>query len=469
MKLKQGLEAFKQKIKKISLWTWFALFSFFFIANNYSNLIFWKYWKTPFISDASSYYSYLPSAFIYHTKHFQGLQDYWIIPAPNGDGAPKMTMGVAVMETPFFLLGDWIANHNDYEPNGFTPPYIWCIYFGMIFYVLAGLWYLYRMLILYFHPLASILTVFAIFYATNLLFYTVSMGQMAHAYAFTLFCFFLFNAVKWHRDKRPANLYLCAFIGGLIFLVRPPDVIIFIVLPFLGVLNGETLLSTMSSFWSARKKVIFAALLFLLTICPQFIYWKINTGQFYFDAYKGEHFFWTDPQLINFFFSYRKGFFLYSPVMILAFLGFIPLYRKYKHLFWPAFLFTLLNIYIITCWWDWTYSGSFGSRALVDSFGLLAIPLCALIQALILGFKNKWLKVSSALVTCVLLYLCFSLNLSMTKAFNSGHIHYSDMSKEAYWMIFNKETFTKEETAKIMKAFKPLPSKQMLGGKRDDK
>ncbi|HXC04790.1 MAG TPA: glycosyltransferase family 39 protein, partial [Bacteroidia bacterium] len=335
MMLKPYLEALVNRLKKTSLWTVFALLSFFFLANNYNDLIYWKPWKKPFISDAAQYYSYLPASCI-DKSHNTSNPEIALIKTPNGGFVPKMSMGVAVMESPFFFLGDWIANHNEYEPNGYTPPYIWCIYFGTILYVMAGLWCLYHTLLLYFKPLPALLTVFAVFYATNLFFYTVSYGQMAHSFGFTLFCFFLYAAVRWQREKKSKYLFWCAFLGGLIFLVRPPDILLFIILPFLGVSNWNDLKDNFLFIWESRLKIVLAILLFLLTLSPQLIYWKIHTGHFYFDAYIGEHFFMTDPQLLNMLFSYRKGLIPYTPVMALAFIGFIPLYIRHRPLFWAT-------------------------------------------------------------------------------------------------------------------------------------
>ncbi len=457
----------KERLKKMSLWTLFAVFSFVFLSSQYSGLIYWKYQKTPFFQDANQYYSYLPSLFIHHEIQFHSPAEYWLIPTPNGKVVPKMSMGVAIMEAPMFLIGDWIANHHDYPPDGYSPPYIWTIYFGTILYVFFGLWFLYKTLIMFFKPLAALLTVFSVFYATNLLYYTVSLGQMSHSFLFTLYCFFLYTAAMWYKEKRKKHLYLSAFLGGLIFMARPVDGIIFLLLPLMGVYNIGTLKSRVVYLWSLRTQLLIAILLFFVIISPQLIYWKINSGSFIFDAYIGEKFFFTDPQVINFLFSYRKGLFLYTPIMLLAFIGFIPLYRKQRSLFLPVLAFTVLNIYLLSCWWDWTFSGSFGCRAMVQNYALLALPLCAFYEMLIDLFQAVWAKTVTVILLCSLIYCFFSLNLTMTKGYNNALIHYSGMTKEAYWFVFNKERIPAEDWPKLNSLFRPMDIKQFRAGHRN--
>jgi len=63
----------------------------------------------------------------------------------------KYTLGVGVMQTPAFLLAHFIASiSNDYEANGWSPPYIFLVNFSKVIYILIGLYFMIGILERYF-------------------------------------------------------------------------------------------------------------------------------------------------------------------------------------------------------------------------------------------------------------------------------------------------------------------------------
>jgi hypothetical protein len=457
----------KALCEKIPAWKVFAFCSFIFVMTQYSDLLYWKFLKTPFFSDTNQYYSYLPATFIYHTANFKCPTEYYLISTPTKDLVPKMTMGVSVMESPLFAIGHFLAGKNEYPQDGYSPPYIWSIYFGIILYVFIGLWFLYRSLLMFFRPLISILTVFAVFYCTNLLFYTISLGTMSHSFLFSLYSVFLFATLKWQREGKQGYLVLASFLCGLCTLIRPSDFLLLLVPAFIGISNKESWKAKWSYLLSIKGTILLSVLVFALTVCPQFIYWKIHSGHFFFDTYVNEKFYFNDPQIRRFLFSYRKGLFLYAPIMVFAFLGFIPLYIRHRSVFWAVVIYNCLNIYLLSCWWDWTYSASFGNRAMIQSFAILALPLAAMFSWMIDSFAAWWKRTVAFSFVAYLVYFCFTLNLSMSHKFIGGWLHYSDMSKEAYWFVLKKDVMTGEDGEKLQKMFSPFQTEQMRRGLRD--
>jgi hypothetical protein len=101
-------------------------------------------------------------------------------------------------------------------------------------------------------------------------------------------------------------------------------------------------------------------------------------GSYY--SYGDEGFFFTNPQIINGLFSYRKGWLIYTPLMIFALLGILTLARrKFQQFFIPVLIFTVANIYVVYSWWCWWYGGSFGSRPMIDSYPLMAVALAGMV------------------------------------------------------------------------------------------
>ena len=50
----------------------------------------------------------------------------------NGNFVFKYLGGVSIMETPFFLVGNFMAMHTKWEAGGFSPPYQYSVVFGAI-------------------------------------------------------------------------------------------------------------------------------------------------------------------------------------------------------------------------------------------------------------------------------------------------------------------------------------------------
>ena len=72
-----------------------------------------------------------------------------------------------------------------------------------------------------------------------------------------------------------------------------------------------------------RKFKFYAAgiIFMILPLIPQMVYWKLHTGNLLFYTYGEEKFFWNDPKVLEGLFSFRKGWLVYSPLMLLSLTG----------------------------------------------------------------------------------------------------------------------------------------------------
>ena len=103
--------------------------------------------------------------------------------------------------------------------------------------------------------------------------------------------------------------------------------------------------------FSNFKLVAVAMITAILVFLPQIIHWKYITGHWYFNNYKmAEGFNLLRPNLIPFFFSFKKGVFVYTPA-VLVFIGSLFL-RKFRNsgTAWAIIIFLVLNTYLISCW-----------------------------------------------------------------------------------------------------------------------
>ena len=137
-----------------------------------------------------------------------------------------------------------------------------------------------------------------------------------------------------------------AFVLGLIILVRPVNALVLAAIPFLASSPGN-LLSTVKT-KNLKLDLIPAAALFFLAISPQLIINFLQTGNLFVLGYRNEGFYFDSPEFANFLLSYRKGWLVYTPFMLLLLPSLIFLYRRSKYEFFSFLIFLVLLIYIFS-------------------------------------------------------------------------------------------------------------------------
>jgi len=170
------------------------------------------------------------------------------------------------------------------------------------------------------------------------------------------------------------------------------------------------------------------------------IYWKITAGQFFFYSYEEQGFYWSSPYLFQVMLSVRKGWLIYTPAMVLALIGFYFLWKQHRTLLLVAISYFCINYYVVSAWEIWWYGGSFGQRALVQSYAMLCFPLGALISW---AWRSNWTKIP---LTGFLLF-CAWLNLLQTYQSHgsNGFLPPDMMTKEYYIRIFGRLSIDKTD------------------------
>jgi hypothetical protein len=401
-------------------------------------------------NDVVSYYAYLPAGIIFNDLTFSFMQDLpadfdgtiWLQTAPNGKPILRMTMGLAILWIPFFLLAHVTAHLAGVSALGYSWPYSLSIFIAALFYLFAGLYFLRKILLQYVSDVVAAITLAIVVLATNLMYYVISEPGMTHVYNFSLIIIFLYLSITWINKPSIKNSLFLGILAGLIILIRPVNGIILLFPALIEIRSFKDFLNRIAAKW---KMILVAAIAVLLVLLPQMLYWKAQTGHYIFNSYMDAGvFYFLDPDIINGLFSYRKGWLIYTPVMIFALAGLIWMKKEAPVLFFPMLLFVILNIYIIYSWWCWWYGGSFGSRPMIDSYGILAIPLAILIQKVFMN--NIWMRGSILIVIVGFLLL----NQFQMTQYRTSLLHWDSMTKEAYWGIFGRITFP-ENYAQMIK------------------
>ncbi|MFO7614814.1 MAG: hypothetical protein R6W71_09270 [Bacteroidales bacterium] len=339
-------------------------------------------------------------------------------------------MGLSVLYAPFFFPAHLLAESLGYEPNGYTNPYRAALIVSSVFYAFLGFIFLMKLMRRYFARREIAITILALGLGTNLYFYTTLEPPMSHAYSFFLFALFLLAVDSWLRKPVVGWAALMGVTIGLIVLVRPSNGIILLVLPLWNISSVKALRERFMLFFKKYRQITVMAILAFLLVIPQLIYWKYITGSYLYYGYREERFFFNDPAFIQGLFSYRKGWLVYTPIMIFSLFGMVVMFFRNRGLFWPVATFTILNFYIVWSWWCWWYGGGFGQRVLIESYALMAFPFAAYTK---LMFERKIIVRSLYLL---LLAGFISLNIFQTRQYYKGVIHWDAMSREAYWNTY---------------------------------
>lgn len=392
--------------------------------------------------DVISYYGYLPATFIYQDLSFEFIDNYkgdhefliWAEIVPNGNKIMKMSMGLSFLYLPFFLLAHIFALITEFDAGGYSAPYKFALQLSSLFYLVIGLFYLRKIMLRYFSENVTALSLLLVFFATNLYYYSTHEATMPHSYNFALFAVFVWLTMKWYENSSVKNSIYLGLLGGLIILIRPSNILIIFFFIFWGIDRLNKFKERLFLYYNHLPKIFLMILMVLLVWVPQIIYWKIQTGNYFYFSYQGERFFFNDPIIIDGFFSYRKGWLLYTPIMSFALIGIFFLRKKLSAFFIPILIFTLFNSYLILSWWCWWYGGSFGQRAFIDSYALLIIPLAAFLSY----FLNKQKPWLTRLVYGFSFFFIIH-GVFQTRQYYSGAIHWDSMSKASYWDSFGRD------------------------------
>jgi hypothetical protein len=391
----------------------------------------------PFASDVYEYYSFLPEYFL----------DYEQIPGINFHTS-KRTIGMAIMYSPAFLVGHCVALSTGATPDGYSWPYQSAVRWGSIIYCLTGLFLCRKSLLVFFSEAVTAISIICIFFATNLFFYTYGQGEFPHNYLFFLNAAVVFFTLKWIRENRPFFLLLISFALGMITLIRPTGILAILFPLLYNVRSREDLFSRIKYIFANDLVTFLSCLLFLLPLIFQMLVWKVYQGHFIRYSYGDERFFFGDPQIINFLFSFRKGWLIYTPIMVFSLVGMIFCRNRIKE-FYPFMpLYFLLTVYILSCWWDWAFGGSFGCRALIESYAFLIFPFAAFVASLWHLRKDSFFQKNLVRLTMLFVfYLFIQLNLFQIWQYKYGRIHYNGMNWFTYKRVFLKDISTEESNA----------------------
>jgi len=399
-------------------------------------------WKTIISSDGRGYYAYLPAVLLFGDLSFSKVIEIDTKAFPNSEQAAgfilrdgdkkfnKYFPGLAILWPPFFLIAWLLSFLTGQEINGYSYYFQIMVSIAGMCYVFLGLWLARKLLLLEKIPdVVVALTIPCLFFGTNLSYYTIMEPALSHIYSFALIAGFLFTLKKAFLKDNPHAALLPAFLFGLTMMVRPINMLVILAVPFIAG-SWDVLMKFFRNIRNSPITGIFAIALAVLppAVIPVMMF--LQTGNPFLWSYRGEGFYLNDPQIINVLFSFRKGFFIYTPLCFLALLALPVIFRASRFRFFSFLILFSTITYFISCWWQWYFGDSFGHRAFIDFYAVFFM-----LFGLLLMNVNRF--ITKAVIIAVALFFIY---LQQVQAYQYERfiMHHDVMTWEKYKHIFLK-------------------------------
>ena len=411
------------------------------VVYSYQNRLRGESWKQVVDSDGRGYYAYLPAIFInqdwewdfvfnrekqIYSNDPEMIGNY--IRNTNGEKINKYFIGTSILLSPFFLSALTLSKVFGYNTDGYSILFMYAIVLAAIFYLLLGLNYARKTLLLYgLNEISIALTIIGFGLGTNLFYYTCYEPSLSHVYSFSLISIFCYHAKIISIKYNNKSLVFLLGLLGLILITRPVNVIIILVIPFF--------FDSFTSFFefiktSLRnyKTIILGLTIATIIISTQLIVYYLQSGKFWIYTYTNEKFVFSEPHFFDILFSYKKGLFIYTPICFISLLGIIVLFRKNIFQAFSSLLFFIICTYILSSWYCWWYGGSYGLRAFIEFFPFLLILL-----GIAINYSKRY-RIFISLFLCI----CIWLNFIQIYQYHNNILHWESMNKEKYWNVFLK-------------------------------
>jgi hypothetical protein len=404
--------------------------------------------------DTFGYYLYLPATFIYddpgitNTAWVDSIRVNYNVSSTlyqlagksqNGRSIYKYGIGLSLVYLPGFAVAHYLAPTFGFTQDGFSKPYQIGVSLASFTWLLLGLFLLQGILARYYEKTTVWISMLAICLGTNLYEIAVLDQKLVHACLFGLHLLVLWLSIKWVETKSwRFTIALGVFLGwGM--LIRPTFILAFLLPVFWPVFDKSSWNDWLKTLFAERGKLIAVLFLSVCVYVIQPLFWKYTTTNWFVYSYT-EGFDLFRPYTIPFLFSFKKGWLVYTPMMLFAFLGLVFWFRTAQVGKFAVPLFCFFSLWLLSSWETWWYGGSFSQRAMVDGMGIWAFGMAAFVG---------WLAKHSRLRQIVMVTgsLLIVLNLFQTHQYQLGIIDPERMTAAYYKASFLKLQVGSEEHA----------------------
>jgi len=403
--------------------------------------------------DTFGYYIHLPARYIYDDpgiRNFKWVEEinkiynstptfYQFSDGADGQKVIRFYRGMSYVLMPAFWAGDVWARLSGAPRDGFSTPYTTAVWIWGLLLNFAGLWFSRKILLRYFDELTTTVTLVLMFLVSNLYFFMGYGNEIPHVHLFTLLALLIWFTIRWHDAPNPKTALAAGLTAGLIVASRPSEVLVLLIPLLWGVHDKESAINKFNLLLKNWPSVLAMGFAFVILLIPQLLYWKAVAGQWLFNAYNdpGSQLDLRNPRFLHTLLGFRKGWLIYSPVMIFSLWGLWKSIKEKKIWANGIAIYFLLNLYLIA---SFTSLVSYGWRAFIQSYAALLLPM-----ALFANYLLHFSKVKKIALTAFLIFLGV-LNVYQAMQINNGTIHGSRMTRAYYFAtLFKKYPTDKDQ------------------------
>ncbi|HXT30944.1 MAG TPA: hypothetical protein VN716_16730 [Vicinamibacterales bacterium] len=375
-------------------------------------------------SDEIQYFAYLRSLWFDHDLSFENeYQHFYDLGIARSDGFHETflerttdtgrrinfgTIGCAILWAPFYAVGDLAARLGGAPADGFSKPYVAAVAYGSAAYGFLAI----VLAVLAARRLGAnaFTAALAVWLGTPLLFYMYVAPPFSHACSAFGVALFTWTWLRVRERWTMRGAFALGAAGALMAMIREQDVFFAL---------GAALdfgLTQVDVAWNAAhaRRVLAAAAAgcagFLVVFTPQAASYIVVNGHLGPHASVGHKMNWAAPHALQVLFSPEHGFFIWTPLALIAIAGICFLQRKSVAI--CLLLMVALQVYVGGSVESWTVAGAFGQRRFI-----------ALTTALILGYAALEARLRSAaarraLAAVAILFVYW--NLALTAEFAVG-------------------------------------------------
>lgn len=337
--------------------------------------------------------------------------------------------GTSIMWMPAFVVGyliSWVSSLVGLlgSADGYSYITQFFVAVSALFFSVLGLYFVYRLVHLFFRRKVALLTTLFMFLATPMFYYTAMDPLNSHSASFMLSAALLFFVAKFSHSKNLEKSVVVSWqkmlvlgsIAGMILIVRNQDAVILApVAIYLFFTKNKSQMNRLNNM------ILFFGMIFLLFSTQLFstltLFGKFGSPY----LIRGHQLFnWAQPDFFRVLFSFENGLLFFAPGLVLAIYGLVRalLSKNKKSLKISSLLLFrimsaialstfLIQLYIIASWPAEIVGGPYGSRMFISTLPGLALGAAYFVE------QNKNLS-KFVLVSATVLLVLFSNNLFQT-------------------------------------------------------
>ena len=149
---------------------------------------------------------------------------------------------------------------------------------------------------------------------------------------------------QWISTKRVKYFGLIGCVMALLVIIRPTNAVMILFLPLLLVLRNVNLKALFKKEAFHWKQLVLPVAVGIAILAIPFLFWKWQSDLWVVYSYGEESFDFKHPHLLDFLFSYQKGWLLWTPLSLFALIGAFIYFAKQS---WKALMLFLLPLLII--------------------------------------------------------------------------------------------------------------------------